>query len=664
MADPAEPRIIFTPSGRRGRVPRGTTVLEAARMVGADLASICGGRGICGRCQMEPVFGEFAKHGISVGPEALTGFSETETAYRRRRGLAPERRLGCMAGVLEDVLVDVPPESQTHRQVVRKEVDVGKLRLDPVVTLHYVETPAPTLEHAPGDAQRLRTALEEQWDLPDLAVRSEILRTLQEAVRAGNGKVTAAVRDGREVVWVWPGFREQVLGVAVDVGSTTIAGHLADLTSGEILASHGLMNPQVRLGEDLMSRVSYVALNEDGGERLTSLVRSAVSELCSDLLASAGVDRESVLEMVVVGNPIMHHLFLGLDVRPLGEAPFTLATDGAVEIRSEAVGIGLNDQARIYLLPCIAGHVGADAAAMILSERPHGAEEVMLLCDIGTNAEIVLGNSHRLLAASSPTGPALEGAQISAGQRAAPGAIERVRIDPRTLEPRIKVIGVDPWSDEPGFSEQEEKVPVTGICGSGIIEVLAELAAAGVILADGRIDGSSGERSPRVVREGRTYSYTLWDKGSVVRITQNDVRAVQLAKAALLAGATLLMDHLGSPQVGRIRLAGAFGSHLSTSHSMDLGLIPRIEADRASSAGNAAGTGALMSLLSGECRREIEEVIGRVEKIETAIESRFQEHFVASMSFPGASKGRGEPRRRSSRRTRRRAVRTTEERRR
>ena len=662
MSKPAERRIIFTPSGRRGRVPRGTTVLEAARLVGADLASLCGGRGICGRCQMTPVFGEFAKHGISVGPDALSEWSQTESSYRERRGLELDRRLGCMARVLEDVLVDVPPESQTHRQVVRKDVDVGKIRLDPVVTLHYVITPRSTLEHAAGDAQRLSAALGEQWGLSDVEVRAEMLGRLQKALREGRGRVTTAVRDRREVVAVWPGFQEVVLGVAVDVGSTTIAGHLADLTTGEILSSQGLMNPQVRLGEDLMSRVSYAALNEQGGSQLTSLVREAVNELCSGLLESAGAERDAVLEMVVVGNPIMHHLFLGLDVRPLGEAPFTLATDGPVEISASAVGIDLAEAARIYLLPCIAGHVGGDAAGMILSERPYESGEITLLCDIGTNAEIVLGNSERLLAASSPTGPALEGAQISSGQRAAPGAIERVRIDPDTLEPRIRVIGVDRWSDEPGFSELEAETRVTGICGSGIIEALSELAAAGVIAADGLIDGDASVRSHRVVSEGRTFAYILWDKGSEVRITQNDVRAVQLAKAALLAGARLLMDHLGVDQVDRIRLAGAFGSHLSASHSMALGLIPDIPAEQASSAGNAAGTGALMSLLSGECRREIERITERVEKIETAIEPRFQEHFVAAMSFPGARQSRADRERGSSRRTRRSASRRNRER--
>ena len=662
MADPAEPQIIFTPSGRRGRVPAGTTVLEAARLIGADLASLCGGRGICGRCQMTPVSGKFAKHGITVGSDALSEWSETESSYRARRGLAPDRRLGCMARVLRDVLVDVPAESQTHRQVVRKDVDLAKLRLDPVTTLHYVTTALPSLEHAPGDAQRLASALEEQWSLGGLEVRPETLGVLQEALRGRGGAVTAAVRDRREVVAVWPGFRERITGVAIDVGSTTIAGHLADLTTGEVLASHGLMNPQVRLGEDLMSRVSYAALNEDGGRRLTSSVRDAVNRLCSDLVESAGVERDTVLEMVVVGNPIMHHLFLGLDVRPLGEAPFTLATDEAVEVEAGKVGIDLAGAARIYLLPCIAGHVGADAAGMILSEGPHRTPEVTLLCDVGTNAEIVLGNSERLLAASSPTGPALEGAQISSGQRAAPGAIERVRIDPDSLAPRLRVIGVDAWSDEPGFPESEAQTPITGICGSGVIEALAELAAAGVILADGRIDGAAAERSPRVVREGRTFSYILWEGATEVRITQNDVRAVQLAKAALMAGARLLMDHLGTGRVDRIRLAGAFGSHLSAAHSMSLGLIPEVESHRASSAGNAAGTGALMSLLSRERRDEIERVVGRVEKIETAIEPRFQEHFVASMSFP-AARGRGAGKRRGAgRRTGRVASRRTKER--
>ncbi|MEP7060422.1 MAG: ATP-binding protein, partial [Actinomycetota bacterium] len=283
------------------------------------------------------------------------------------------------------------------------------------------------------------------------------------------------------------------------------------------------------------------------------------------------------------------------------------------------------------LLPCIAGHVGADTAGVILSEAPHDQEIVNLIVDIGTNAEIVLGNRDRLLAASSPTGPAFEGAQISCGQRAAPGAIERVRIDPDTLEPRLRVIGSDAWSDEPGFADGPA---ITGVCGSGIIEVIAEMFLAGIITTDGVIDGSLAARTPRIVAEGRTFTYVLHEGERVLAITQNDVRQVQLAKAALYAGCRLLMDHLGIASVERIRLAGAFGAHIDPVHAMVLGLVPDCDPAHVTSAGNAAGTGARIALLNRDAREEIQRVVRRVEKIETALEPSFQAHFVGAMGIP------------------------------
>jgi uncharacterized 2Fe-2S/4Fe-4S cluster protein (DUF4445 family) len=267
---------------------------------------------------------------------------------------------------------------------------------------------------------------------------------------------------------------------------------------------------------------------------------------------------------------------------------------------------------------------------VILAEAPHLAEEVLLVVDVGTNAEIVLGNRGRLLAASSPTGPAFEGAQISGGQRAAPGAIERVRIDPETLEPRVRVIGSDAWSDEPGFAGTR----VTGVCGSGIIEAVAELHLAGILTTDGTIDGALAARSPRIVAEGRTFAYVLFDGEPELRVSQNDVRQIQLAKAALHAGCRLLMERYGVDRVDRIRLAGAFGTHIDPRHALVLGLVPDCEPERVTAAGNAAGTGALIALLSGAARREIEEVVRRVEKVETAVEPRFQEHFVQAMAIP------------------------------
>jgi len=634
----AEPLVIFTPSGRRGRFAEGTTVLDAARKLGVDIDSVCGGRGICGRCQIQQSIGEFAKHGIVSAPDHLSPIGSTESEYRVEKGLAEDRRLSCVAHVRGDVVIDVPPESQVYRQVVRKGLDIRDFHLDPVVRLHYVEVEPPRLASPSGDLARLQEALEREWDLHDLDADLALIRALQPALEAGKYGVTVAVHDRRTITAVWPGLHERIYGVAIDVGSTTIAGHLADLGDGSILASAGVMNPQIRFGEDLMSRVSYAMMNPGGSGEMTTAVRSALNGLLAQLANKAGIKRDAILELAIVGNPIMHHLLLGIDPIPLGSAPFALATDRAVTVRAGELDLVTNPGARAYVLPCIAGHVGADTAGVILAEAPHRSTAVELVVDVGTNAEIVLGNRDFLLAASSPTGPAFEGAQISSGQRAAPGAIERVRIDRATLEPRFRVIGSELWSDEPGFAEATAETGITGICGSGIVEVIAELFLAGVITPDGIIDGSVAARTPRVVDEGRTFSYVLHDQAETGRpriaVTQNDVRAIQLAKAALYAGARLLMDHAAIDTVDEVRLAGAFGSQIDPFHAMVLGLIPDAPLDRVKAAGNAAGTGALIALLSGAARREIEGVVRRVEKIETAVEPRFQEHFVEAMAFP------------------------------
>ncbi|HEX5239373.1 MAG TPA: ASKHA domain-containing protein, partial [Candidatus Limnocylindrales bacterium] len=474
-------QVIFTPSGRRGRFDEGTTVLDAARALGVDLDSVCGGRGLCGRCQVVPAEGSFPKHGIESSGTHLSARGADEAEYDRLRGLAADRRLGCRAQVRGDLLVDVPPESQVHRQVVRKDLIRREFAIDPAVRLHEVEVERPELERPGGDLARLFAALEQEWGLADLEADLAVVRALQPALEAGDYRVTVAVHDGRHVSAIWPGLHDRALGVAIDVGSTTIAGHLANLADGSVLASDGVMNPQIRYGEDLMSRVSYAMLHEGGAALMTQAVREAIASLVRGLANRADVPVEDILEITVVGNPIMHHLLLGIDPTPLGSAPFALATNGAVRTTATELELPAHDGARVYALPCIAGHVGADAAAAILAETPYDADEVTLLVDVGTNAEIVLGDRRRLLAASSPTGPAFEGAQISAGQRAAPGAIERVRVDRETLEPRFRVIGSARWSNEVGFAESTRGTGVTGICGSGIVEVIAELFLAGVI---------------------------------------------------------------------------------------------------------------------------------------------------------------------------------------
>ena len=628
-------RIVFTPSGRRGTFPHGTRLLDAARSIGVDVDSVCGGRGLCGRCRIVCMEGDFAKHAIKSRPANLSALNETEEKYsERRRELAKNHRLSCQAEIRGDLVIDVPPESQMHRQVIRKDAEHREIKLDSATRLYHVEVQRADLLETTGDLQRLCDALAWEWHLADLTCDPVILPGLQEALREGEWRVTVAVHKQATIVAVWPGFKPSAHGVALDIGSTTIAAHLVDLTAGNVIATDGIMNPQIRFGEDLMSRVSYVMMHPEGAGELTRAVRQGVNDLIGEVCGRHDIQPADVVELTVVGNPIMHHLFLGLDPRALGGAPFALAIDTALNLKARDIDVRINPGANIYVLPCIAGHVGADAAGMVLAEEPHQLDEVSLVVDVGTNAEIVLGNRDRLLACSSPTGPAFEGAQISGGQRATPGAIERVRIDAENLEPRYSIIGSELWSDDPDFDAEVQSFGVTGICGSGIIEVIAEMYLAGIINADGVVDGSLADRSARIAADGRTFSYLLHDGPQRIVITQNDVRQVQLAKAALYAGVRLLQDRAGIDRIDRIRLAGAFGSHIDPKYAMVLGLIPDCDLNRVESAGNAAGMGALIALLNVPARAEIEDAARTIEKIETAVEPKFQEYFVNAMAIP------------------------------
>ncbi len=614
--NPATPdaRVVFTPSGKRGHFSVGTPILQAAQTLGVDVDSVCGGRGLCGRCQVVHATGNFPKHHINSKSENISPISETEKAYaaKPKKTLLDGRRLSCATLIQGDCVIDIPPDSQVHQQIVRKEADSFDIEIIPPVQLHYVEVWEPNMHDPSGDLRRLRESLEREWHLTNLRFGPGMLLSLQKELREGGWKVTVAVDYLGQVISVNPGFKESLCGLAVDIGSTTVAAHLCNLRTGEVLASAGMMNPQIRFGEDLMSRVSYVMMHPDGDVEMTKVIRETINELAAKVTAEAHRKLDEIVEVTFVGNPIMHHLLLGINPIELGGAPFALATDESVRIRARDLKLNLHNNTRCYVLPCIAGHVGADTAGMILSEAPYKREAITLLVDIGTNAEIVLGNKERLLAASSPTGPAFEGAQITCGQRAAPGAIERVRIDKKTLEPKFKVIGCELWSDENEFSEQTKKTGITGICGSGIIEAIAEMFLAGIITQDGVINGSIAKKSERIIKEGRTYSYILYDGEQKVHISQNDVRAIQLAKAALYAGTRLLMERLDIESVDRIRLAGAFGNHIEPKYAMILGLIPDCNLKQVSSAGNAAGTGARIALLNHESRNEIEEVVRKV----------------------------------------------------
>ncbi len=641
-----DPLVVFTPSGKRGHFPVGTPILTAARQLGVDLDSVCGGRGICSKCQIQPSYGEFPKHGVTVGQDALSEWNKVEERYKSKRGMIDGRRLGCQATVQGDVVVDVPPESQVHKQVVRKRAEVRDITLNPAARLFYVEVAEPDMHDPTGDMERLAAALKKQWNIDNVHADLHILQQLQPTLRKGSWKITCAIHLGDEenpprIMQIWPGFYEGTLyGMAVDLGSTTIAAHLCDLSTGEVIASSGLMNPQIRFGEDLMSRVSYAMMNTNGDQEMTAAVREGMNALFTQIATEAGIDKTLIVDSVFVCNPVMHHLLLGIDPFELGQAPFALATSDALRLRARDLDLNIHPSARIYILPCIAGHVGADAAAVALSEEPDKSDELVLVVDVGTNAEILLGNRERVLACSSPTGPAFEGAQISAGQRAAPGAIERVEINPVTKEPRFRVIGCDLWSDEDGFAEATATTGITGICGSGIIEAIAEMRLAGIVDQSGLIGGPDQVGTPRCEPDDRTFQYVLHDAsasgGPKITVTNPDIRAIQMAKAALYSGARLLMDKFGVDTVDRVVLAGAFGAHISAKHAMVLGMIPDAALDKVTSAGNAAGTGARIALLDVDKRHEIETTVRNIEKIETAIEPRFQEHFVNASAMPNS----------------------------
>lgn len=635
-----DPLVIFMPSGRRGRVPRGTTVLDAARDLGVSIESICGGRLTCNKCRIRVEEGEFQKHGIVSQADHLSPATEEELAFLEKLD-SLDCRLSCNATVEDNVLVFVPEESRGQKQVVRKSARDMVIEIRPSVRQVYVEVEEAQLGEHRGDWGRVQAALADQWQIEARRIDLPALQKLQKTIRDGKWSITVTLWQD-EVIEVKPGYEEGIYGLAVDVGTTTVAGYLCDLRTGEVLATESLMNPQVTYGEDLMSRVSYAMSHSHGLEKMHEAIIETLNRLAASAARSAGLQARDIYEMVAVGNTTMIHILLGIDPIELGGAPFALANRDAMDIKAREVGLRLHRGANLHVLPAEAGHVGADNVGVLLAEAPYRQEEISLTVDVGTNAEILLGNQEWMYSASSPTGPAFEGAQITFGMRAAPGAIERVRIDPQTKEPRFRVIGDERWSDEwkIGPSVPPEEQPrhlAAGICGSGIIEVVAEMFLAGIIRPDGRFDPDF--QGPRAQWDGRTGAYLLArpeqsSTGKAIVVTQDDVRNVQLAKAALYAGAKLLMNRAEVDSVQRVVLAGAFGSYIDPKHAMILGLIPDCDLQRVYAVGNAAGDGARIALLNSEKRREAEEIAHWVRYIETAVDAEFQEEFVAAIHLP------------------------------
>lgn len=637
--------VIFMPSGRRESVEPQTSLLDAARQMGVEIESICGGKLTCGKCKVRVEDGTFQKHGIVSSLDNVTPASEKELALLKRMN-SEEYRLSCQCFVQGDILAFVPEEARAQKQIIRKTATDRVIDINPAIRKVYVEVDRASLGEHRGDWGRLQDSLAQQWDLNNLTIDWLVLRRLQAILRQQEWAVTVTVWQEREVIDVQAGYQEGEYGLAVDIGSTTIAGYLCDLRTGEVLATESTMNPQITYGEDLMSRVSFAMTDKDGLKKMHTAVLKALNALAAKAAAQVDLKARDIHEAVFVGNTTMTHILLGISPVELGGAPFALANRDGMDIKARELGIRLHEGAYCHILPCEAGHVGGDNVSALIAEEPYKQEgEQILMVDIGTNAEITLGNKEKMYSASSPTGPAFEGAQIAYGIRAAPGAIERVRIDPETKAGIFKVIGEERWSTDWDLSEEAADFErpaylATGICGSGIIEVIAEMFLVGVLNPDGRFNDQL--QSDRVSWDGRAGKYMLATaeqtrNGEPIYVTQDDIRAIQLAKAALYAGCKLLMRQAEITAVDRIVLAGAFGSFIDTKYAMVLGLIPDCDLEKVYAVGNAAGDGARIALLNKEKRHEAQHIAEWVTYIETAVDPNFQDEFVAAIAIPNAN---------------------------
>ena len=661
--------VIFQPSGRRGEVPKGINLIEASRLLGVDIEALCGEKKVCGKCIVRIEEGNFEKYGVVSGMMNTSAWQpEVESKFINAENQAKGFRLGCVARVEGNLLVFVPEESRAGKQVVSKAARDIKIDWDPAVRLYYVQVIKPTFEDCLGDFERICKALSREYGLPEtLEVDIQTLRKLPVALRDGNYCVTVSVWNDKEVIRVQPGRVEHAYGIAIDVGTTTVAGYLCDLTNKDVITTASMMNPQCKYGEDVMARITFHMTTPDGLQRMSDDIVEGVNELIAKAVAEThpplkkvkkkkgeeGPDEfveapeegktylriktEDVEDITIGFNTAMHHIFLGLDPQFVGMAPFPPVIHHSMDIRARDLGIKVNPSAYIFVLPNEAGFVGADNVGVLICEEPYKSDDIQLIIDIGTNGELVLGNRHKLISSSCATGPALEGAQLSFGMRAAPGAIERIDIEPGTLEVNYKVIGRDAWRK---FSEPHE-MKAKGICGSGILDVLAELYSSGVITKTGVFNKKLLKDHPRFRKNADTgqpeFILAFKEESSIdkdIVITQKDIRQIQLAKGALYAGCKLMVKRMGVEKVDRVKIAGAFGTHVDRTKALVMGLFPDCEIEKIEGVGNAAGDGCRAALLNVKKRSEANWCSRNVEYIELTVEPTFEKDFMEAMQLP------------------------------
>jgi uncharacterized 2Fe-2S/4Fe-4S cluster protein (DUF4445 family) len=666
--------IIFQPSGFRGKIPKGKTVLEAARDLGENIESLCGGKGTCGKCRILISEGRYPKYGIDSQRKNLSGWQKTEAKFIDNKQRTEGFRLACCAAIKGDVLAFVPDESRAAKQVVSKRLHLPPVPYDPIVEKYDLIFDPPSVTNSQGDLERLLDALGNQYGLKNIGCDIDtlypcdidVLRCLPSRLREQNWHVTVSVWMDREIIRVLPGKVLDSFGVAVDIGTTTVAASLVHLNSMQIIDTQYIMNPQVKYGEDVISRINYHANKREGLGEMSADIIEALNRMIEALLCSTWPDNtgfpetaeefnyseiqkhraktegkflclipEDIEDVTIVGNTIMHHIFLKLDPRHVARAPFPPVVQKSLNIKARNLGLNVCPSAYVHILPNEAGFVGADNVAVLTAEAPYKSDQIQLIIDIGTNGELVLGNKERLLSTSCATGPAFEGAEITFGMRAAKGAIERIAIDPETHEVAYKVVGHDAWSNyvKPG------ELQVRGICGSGIMDLLAELYRSGIITKSGAFQKNQTSVRFRINSGTMHREFVIaWANetaiGRDITITQKDIRQIQLAKAAIYTGCKLLMREWGTDKIGVVKIAGGFGIHIDPIKTLIMGMIPDCDPRQIIPIGNAAGVGALVTLLNREKRSESEWVARMVEYVDLASLKDFKKEFIEALHIP------------------------------
>ncbi len=592
--------VDFEPIGRRGPCRRGLSLLQCAQSLGVGLSAICGGRGTCGRCRVALVSGELSPN---------TGI---ERSLFTPDELATGARLACQAVPLSDCIIHVPEDSFSTNQRVQVEGLQPTPRVDPPLRDVQTTVAPPSLQDVRADDDRLMAALREAGNAQCDVIDIEAARQMPGLLRQRGWQAQVTLR-GREVVALGP-WPSPTLGLAVDLGTTKIAAYLLDLATGSSLAARGAMNRQIRYGEDVVARLTYALSNSSGGADLCRAAIDGINELTMELCGDADADYTRVLEAVVVGNTAMHHLLLKLPVDQLARAPYVPAIRDAIEVKARETGFMSGPGAWLHLPPGIAGFVGADHVAALLAAGIHKAVEPVLLVDIGTNTEVCLAARGELTSVSCASGPAFEGGHIRDGMRAASGAIEHVQIDGN--EVRLQVV---------------DNAQPAGICGSGILDALAELASHGIIDARGKLR----REHPRIRDNGRQQEFVLVpeeqrDGKPALSVTQSDVRQLQLAKAAIATGIEALLTHRGikPAQLSSVIVAGAFGSYIDVRSAITVGMLPDIPLDRFRQVGNAAGAGAKMVLSSQTFREAARRLAREAGYLELATSRDFMNRFI------------------------------------